>query len=86
MARRGEGMRFAAWLLGWTREKRVDDAGWFRGIEEDQQVIDLTAGPAQPSTPAGAGSLSRREMCRRTYLEGSDWRKRLPQYQECLTR
>ena len=30
---------------GWTREQRVDTAGWYCGVEEDQQVIELAAGP-----------------------------------------
>jgi len=70
---------------GWTREQRVDDAGWYRGIEEDQQVIDLAAGPPQPtSSSGGAGSLSRQQVCRQTWLSTHEWRSNLDKYSACL--
>ena len=69
---------------GWTREQRVDDAGWFRGVEDDQQVIDLAAGPPQQPSPSGAGSLSRQQVCRQTWLATHDWRSNLDKYSACL--
>jgi len=69
---------------GWTREQRMDDVGWFRGIEEDQQVIDLADGPKQPEPSAAPGSEI---FCRARHLDNrSDWRDRLPAYRECLGR
>jgi len=74
---------------GWEREKRVepDPYRWFRDVE-DNDPIDLAAGPQQPSGSSGPASASRTIICRQTYLEntGGDWRNRLPQYQECLRR
>jgi hypothetical protein len=32
----------------------------------------------------GCGKYYRQMMCRRTYLSGSDWRQRLPDYRACL--
>lgn len=63
---------------GWVREQRVDTVGWHRGIEEDQQVIDLAAGaPQPPASSSGAGSLSRQQVCRQTWLSTHEWRKNL---------
>jgi hypothetical protein len=70
---------------GWSREKKIEPGyGWYRGVEDDE-VIDIEAGVAQPSAGAGRGSLSRQLMCRRTYLSGPDWRQRLPDYRACLS-
>jgi hypothetical protein len=67
---------------GWTREQRGETAGWFRGIEEDQQVVDLATGPKQPEPSANTGSEI---FCRARHLDNrGDWRDRLPAYRECL--
>jgi len=73
---------------GWTREQKVEPVpyGWFRGVE-NEEVIDVARGPRQPSDSSGAAySMSRQQMCRQTWLQRSDWRERLPDYEECLRR
>ena len=68
---------------GWTREKRIEpvDAGWFRGIENDEPV-DLALGPKQPDPEP---TSSARMHCWRRYIEGrSAWREQLPAYRECM--
>jgi hypothetical protein len=68
---------------GWTREQRVNDTGWFRGVDEDQQVIDVVAGPPQPSPTSSPAALSRQRACQDTY-ERSGRQDRVQQYQQCL--
>jgi hypothetical protein len=71
---------------GWTREKRLEgERGWYRGVEDDE-VIDLEVGVVQPASTSGAGSLSRQNVCRQTYLQDHDWRRNLDKYRECLSR
>jgi hypothetical protein len=72
---------------GWEREQRVepDPYRWFRGVE-DNEPIDLAAGPRQPEVGTGSRSTSRQLVCRQTYLQDPNWRNNLGAYQECLNR
>ena len=68
---------------GWTREQRVDTVNWYRGFEEDTQVIDVQAGPKQMDQAAGGSDT----LCRdRHLLNRSAWRDNLPAYYACLGR
>jgi hypothetical protein len=74
---------------GWSREtgsKASNPAGFYRGLE-DAGPVPVGHMPKQVGETegtAGAGSLSRQQACRQTWLQTSDWRKNLPDYQACL--
>jgi hypothetical protein len=72
-------------MRGWAREERPElGAGWFRGLEDDD-VVAIGA-PPPPPRAAGEPSPAMREHCRAIYLNTTDWRSRIPEYNACLAR